>query len=223
MNHKRIERLWRQEGLKVPKKQPKRKRLWLADGSCIRLRLSGTRTSGVTTSSPIAQSDGRAIPHADADRRAQGECLAIDVARSLKSEDVLERLSDLFVPPRGAGALRSDNGAEFTATPFALASARRREDALHRARQPLGKRLHRELQRQAPRRVAGARTVRHADGVDDPHRALAAALQDALRPHSSLGYQPPAPETIPPPASAALAFATLRPAQTLATSGRSLT
>jgi transposase InsO family protein len=38
VNHKRIERLWRREGLKVPWKQPKRKRLWLADGSCVRLR-----------------------------------------------------------------------------------------------------------------------------------------------------------------------------------------
>ena len=38
VNHKRVERLWRQEGLKVPQKQPKRKRLWLADGSCVRLR-----------------------------------------------------------------------------------------------------------------------------------------------------------------------------------------
>jgi putative transposase len=38
VNHKRVERIWRREGLKVPKKQPKRGRLWLADGSCIRLR-----------------------------------------------------------------------------------------------------------------------------------------------------------------------------------------
>jgi len=38
VNHKRVERIWRQEGLKVPQKQPKRKRLWLTDGSCIRLR-----------------------------------------------------------------------------------------------------------------------------------------------------------------------------------------
>ena len=38
MNHKRVERLWRREGLKVPQKQPKRKRLWLNDGSCVRLR-----------------------------------------------------------------------------------------------------------------------------------------------------------------------------------------
>ena len=38
VNHKRVERIWREEGLKVPKKQPKRRRLWLNDGSCIRLR-----------------------------------------------------------------------------------------------------------------------------------------------------------------------------------------
>ena len=38
VNHKRIERLWRREGLKVPAKQPKRRRLWLNDGSCVRLR-----------------------------------------------------------------------------------------------------------------------------------------------------------------------------------------
>ncbi len=38
VNHKRVERLWRREGLKVPAKQPKRRRLWLTDGSCVRLR-----------------------------------------------------------------------------------------------------------------------------------------------------------------------------------------
>jgi transposase InsO family protein len=38
VNYKRVERIWRQEGLKVPRRQPKRGRLWLGDGSCIRLR-----------------------------------------------------------------------------------------------------------------------------------------------------------------------------------------
>ena len=38
VNHKRVERIWRQAGLKVPKKQKKRRRLWLNDGSYIRLR-----------------------------------------------------------------------------------------------------------------------------------------------------------------------------------------
>ncbi len=51
VNHKRVERLWRREGLKVPQKQPKRGRLWLGDGSCVRLRPSGGITSGAMTSS----------------------------------------------------------------------------------------------------------------------------------------------------------------------------
>lgn len=38
VNHKRVERIWRREGLKVPKRQPKRRRLWFNDGSCVRLR-----------------------------------------------------------------------------------------------------------------------------------------------------------------------------------------
>ncbi len=38
VNHKRVERIWSQEGLKVPARQPKRSRLWFNDGSCIRLR-----------------------------------------------------------------------------------------------------------------------------------------------------------------------------------------
>ncbi|MXX27871.1 MAG: transposase [Caldilineaceae bacterium SB0668_bin_21] len=38
VNHKRVERIWRREGLKVPAKQPKRGRLWFNDGSCVRLR-----------------------------------------------------------------------------------------------------------------------------------------------------------------------------------------
>ena len=49
VNHKRVERIWRGEGLKVPAKQPKRGRLWVADGSCVRLRPQRRTTSGHTT------------------------------------------------------------------------------------------------------------------------------------------------------------------------------
>ncbi len=38
VNAKRVEGIWRREGLKVPRRQPKRGRLWLNDGSCVRLR-----------------------------------------------------------------------------------------------------------------------------------------------------------------------------------------
>lgn len=50
VNHKRIERIWRREGLKVPRRQPKRVRLWLNDGSCARHEQHIRTTSGLTTS-----------------------------------------------------------------------------------------------------------------------------------------------------------------------------
>ena len=116
LNHKRVERLWRQEGLKVPQKQPKRKRLWLNDGSCVRLRPA--HKDHVWSYDFVADrtSDGRAFRMLTLIDEYTRECLAIDVARSLKSGDVLERLSDLFVRRGVPSYIRSDNGAEFTAT-----------------------------------------------------------------------------------------------------------
>lgn len=115
VNYKRVERLWRQEGLQVPKKQPKRKRLWLADGSCIRLRPAYEDHVWSYDFVTDRTSDGRAIRMLTLIDEHTRECLAIDVARSLKSEDVLERLSDLFVRRGLPAYLRSDNGSEFTA------------------------------------------------------------------------------------------------------------
>ena len=115
VNHKRIERLWRQEGLKVPQKQPKRRCLWLNDGSCVRLR--PTHKDHVWSYDFVADqtSDGRAFRMLTLIDEHTRECLAIDVARKLKSEDVLERLSDLFICRGVPKYLRSDNGPEFTA------------------------------------------------------------------------------------------------------------
>jgi transposase InsO family protein len=97
VNHKRVERLWRCEGLKVPQKQPKRRRLWLNDGSCVRLR--PTYRDHVWSYDFVADrtNDGRAFRMLTIVDEHTRECLAIDVARKLKSEDVLERLSDLFI------------------------------------------------------------------------------------------------------------------------------
>ena len=116
VNHKRIERLWRQEGLKVPQKQPKRRRLWLADGSCVRLRPASKDHVWSYDFVADRTSDGRAIRMLTLIDEHSRECLAIDVARGLKSEDVLERLSDLFVRRGVPSYIRSDNGSEFTAT-----------------------------------------------------------------------------------------------------------
>jgi len=115
VNHKRVERLWRREGLKVPQKQPRRRRLWLNDGSCMRLR-AGHRDQVWSYDFMQARThDGRAFRLLTLIDEYTRECLSIDVARRLTSEDVLERLSDLFVRRGVPDYIRSDNGPEFTA------------------------------------------------------------------------------------------------------------
>ena len=96
-NHKRAERNWREEGLKVPHKQPKRRRRWLNDGACIRLRPTHRNHAWSYDFVMDRTSDGRPIRMLTIVEEYTRECLAIDVAKKLTSEDVLERLSDLFV------------------------------------------------------------------------------------------------------------------------------
>ncbi len=115
VNHKRVERIWRQEGLKVPKRQPKRRRLWLNDGSCIRLRPQ--RKDHVWSYDFVhgRTSDGRALRFLVIIDEYSRECLSIDVSRKLNSEDVLCRLAELFIIRGLPDYIRSDNGPEFTA------------------------------------------------------------------------------------------------------------
>jgi transposase InsO family protein len=149
-------------------------------------------------------------------------CLAIIVARRLRSDDVLHCLAELFVPTDRLSIFGLTMVPSSSPERARVARPDRREDALHRARQPLGERLLRELQFQSSAtscwRVSSSRRCtrpRCSSSSGGRH-------YNAIRPHSSLGYRPPAPETILPPASA-MAYAALRPAQTLATSGRTLT
>ena len=115
VNHKRIERLWRLEGLKVPVKQPKRRRLWFSDGSCVRLRPQHRDHVWSYDFVFSRTHDGRPIRMLTMIDEFTRECLAIDVSRRLTSEDVLERLSDLFIHRGPPEYIRSDNGPEFTA------------------------------------------------------------------------------------------------------------
>ena len=114
-NHKRIERLWRREGLKVPAKQPKKRRLWLNDGSCVRRRPAFRDHVWSYDFVQTRTSDGRVVRMLTLIDEYTRECLSIDVARKLSSEDVLERLTDLFVRRSVPAHIRSDNGSEFTA------------------------------------------------------------------------------------------------------------
>jgi transposase InsO family protein len=115
VNHKRVERIWKREGLKVPKKQPKRGRLWLNDGSCVRLRPERRDHVWAYDFVQARTHDGRCVRMLTVIDEHTRECLAIDVARTLKSDDVLERLVWLFVTRGVPEHIRSDNGPEFTA------------------------------------------------------------------------------------------------------------
>jgi transposase InsO family protein len=114
VNHKRIERLWRREGLRVPSKQPKRGRLWLNDGSCIRLRPQYKDHVWAYDFVHARTHDGRPLRMLTLVDEYTRECLSIDVARRLSSEDVLERLAWLFATRSVPEYLRSDNGSEFS-------------------------------------------------------------------------------------------------------------
>jgi putative transposase len=115
LNHKRVERIWRQEGLKVPKRQPKRGRLWFNDGSCIRLRPAHRNHVWSYDFMADRTHDGRPIKILTVIDEYSRECLAIVAERSLKSDDVLDCLAELFVKHGPPEHIRSDNGPEFTA------------------------------------------------------------------------------------------------------------
>jgi transposase InsO family protein len=115
VNDKRVERIWRREGLKVPAKQPKRGRLWLSDGSCIRLRAEKPNHVWSYDFIEDRTHDGRKYRMLNVIDEFTHECLAIRVNRKLKAVDVSDVLSDLFILRGVPEHIRSDNGAEFTA------------------------------------------------------------------------------------------------------------
>ena len=115
VNVKRVWRIWRREGLKVPMKQPKRGRLWLNDGSCIRLRPSWPNHVWAYDFVQDRTHDGRVIKMLTVIDEFTRECLAINVARRLRHDDVLACLTDLFTRHGPPDHIRSDNGSEFTA------------------------------------------------------------------------------------------------------------
>ena len=114
VNHKRVWRIWRQEGLKVPKRQPKRRRLWLNDGSCIRLRPEYPNHVWSYDFVHDRTSDGRSIRILTIIDEYTREALAMDVERRMNFFNVLDRLADLFIERGVPKHIRSDNGSEFT-------------------------------------------------------------------------------------------------------------
>ena len=211
VNTKRVERIWRSEGLKVPAKQPKRGRLWFNDGSCIRLRPEHRDHVWSYDFVEDRTHDGRKFRMLNVVDEFTRECLAIRVARKLKAADVIDVLSDLFILRGVPGHVRSDNGPEFVAQAV--------QDWI---------------------KAVGARTAYIAPGspwengyVESFNARLRDELLDGeifyslreaqviieswrrhyntVRPHGSIGYRPPAPEVFVP-AFAAWPAAQPRPA-----------
>ena len=115
VNAKRVQRIWRAEGLKVPSKHPKRGRLWLSDGSCIRLRPEHKNHVWAYDIVSETTSDGRKLRLLTVIDEYTRECLAIRVQRRMTNHDVLYALSELFLEHGIPAHIRSDNGPEFVA------------------------------------------------------------------------------------------------------------
>ena len=178
VNDKRVERLWRREGLKVPGKQPKRGRLWLNDGSCIRLRAQGAGHVWSYDFVHHRTHDGRAFRMLNVLDEFTRESLAIRVRRKLSSADVID------VPDRPVHRARHSGLHPFRQWPgvrrrFGAAMGRRsgRPHRLHRAWLALGERFHRELQRTATRRAPERGDLLHPERSPGSHRIVAASLQ----------------------------------------------
>jgi putative transposase len=115
VNVKRVERIWRREGLKVPQKQPRKGRLWLNDGSCVRLRPEHPNHVWSYDFVEDRTHNGRRFRMLNIIDEFTRECLAIRVSRKLNSNDVIDALSDLFILRGVPEHIRSDNGPEFIA------------------------------------------------------------------------------------------------------------
>jgi putative transposase len=196
VNHKKVERIWRQEGLKVPKKQPKRGRLWLNDGSCVRLR--PTHRNHVWSYDFVMDRthDGRPIKILTLIDEYSRQCLALVVDRSIKSDDVLHTLSNLFLIYGIPENIRSDNGPEFTAkavrrwlerigvkTAF-IEPGSPWENGYNESFN--GKLRDEVLNREIFYNIKEARVI-----IENWRKEY-----NTVRPHSSLGYRPPTPEAV---------------------------
>jgi transposase InsO family protein len=115
VNKKRVERIWRREGLKVPRRQPKKGRLWLNDGSCLRLRPERANHVWAYDFVQDRTHDGRKFRMLCVVDEFTREALAIRVDRKLSSAEVLETLAELMLERGVPEHIRSDNGPEFVA------------------------------------------------------------------------------------------------------------
>jgi transposase InsO family protein len=203
VNRKRVERLWRREGLKVPARQPRRGRLWLHDGSCVRLRPERPNHVWAYDFVEDRTHDGRKYRMLCILDEYTRECLAIRVARRLNSADVIEMLATLCLDRGVPAHIRSDQGPEFIAEAVRawIAGVGAKTAFIERASpwengycESFNGKLRDEL-------LNGEifYTLREAQVLIEAWRRH----YNTVRPHSALGYRPPAPEAVLWPASLA--------------------
>ena len=198
VNHKRVARIWRREGLKVPMKHPKRSRLWLNDGSCVRLRPQHRNHVWAYDFVQDRTRDGKRLRMLTVIDEFTRECLAIKVARRLNSKDVLEVLADLMVMRGVPDHIRSDNGSEFRAKAVREWLGRIGAKTLYIEpgspwengyNESFNGRLRDEcLNVELFNNLMEAKIV-----IENWRRQY-----NTIRPHSSLRYRPPAPVTVLP-------------------------
>lgn len=194
----RVERIWRREALQVPRKQRPRGRLWLNGGSCIRLRPE--RPNHVWSYDFVTTwtHDGRPVRLLCLIDEYTREALAIRVERSIGAQVVIETLADVMLMRGVPDHIRSDNGPEFTAKALRgwLVTVGARTLYIEPGSpwengycESFNGRLRDEL-------LNGEifYSLREARVVIERWRKQ----YNTVRPHSSLGYRPPAPAAINP-------------------------
>jgi len=198
VNHKRVERIWRREGLKVPQKQPKKGRLWLNDGSCIRLRPE--RPNHVWSYDFVHDrtDDGQVYRTLNIIDEFTREALAIRVDRKLNSIDVVDALTDLFILRGPPAFIRSDNGPEFIAEKVrGWISAVGAKTAYITPGSPWENGYCESFNARFRDELLNGEifyTLKEAKIIIEQWRQH----YNRKRPHSALGWRPPAPEAVMP-------------------------
>jgi putative transposase len=196
VNDKRVERLWRREGLKVPMKQPKKGRLWLNDGSCVRLQPEHRDHVWSYDFVHCRTDDGKAFRTLNIVDEYSRECLAIRVDRKLNSGNVIDALSDLFILRGIPSFIRSDNGPEFVAQAVRdWIEAVGAKTAYIEPGSPWENGYCESFNARFRDEFLNGEifySLREAQILIEEWRKH----YNTKRPHSALGYRPPAPETI---------------------------
>jgi transposase InsO family protein len=201
VNVKRVERIWRREGLKVPVKQPKKGRLWLNDGSCVRLRPEHPNHVWSYDFVENCTHNGRRFRMLNVIDEFTRECLTIRIDRKLSSTDVIDVLSDLFVLRGVPGHVRSDNGPEFIARAVRdWIAAVGAGTAFIEPGSPWENGYCESFNSKLRDELLNGEifySLAEAKAVIESWRQH----YNTRRPHSSLGYRPPAPASIISPSS----------------------